>query len=120
MKINQILMYFIYYIVEIIMGCWNVPCWVILNINMFPCNTKLRDTIWSNVIFYIFRDNFLREVEILAGLKDPNIASVIGVSTQAEPMLMIMEYSKHGDLCQFLRQCNARNDSPVNDESIIR
>lgn len=35
-------------------------------------------------------------------LKDPNIVRVLGVCTTEEPMCMIVEYMKYGDLNQFL------------------
>ena len=38
----------------------------------------------------------------MSQLKDPNIVRVIGVCTQEEPLCMIVEYMKYGDLNQFL------------------
>ncbi|XP_072398814.1 discoidin domain-containing receptor 2 isoform X3 [Diabrotica undecimpunctata] len=49
------------------------------------------------------RKDFYRDVRILAALEDPNIARVLGVCSQDEPLCVIMEYLDHGDLCQFLR-----------------
>ena len=37
-------------------------------------------------------------------LKDPNIVRVLGVCTQDEPLCVIVEYMKFGDLNQFLQQ----------------
>lgn len=51
-----------------------------------------------------FRSDFHKEVKIMSKLKDPNIVLVLGVCTQEEPLCMIVEYMKFGDLNQFLRQ----------------
>ena len=40
----------------------------------------------------------------MSRLKDPNIVAVLGVCTNGEPLCMIVEYMKYGDLNQFLRQ----------------
>jgi len=40
----------------------------------------------------------------MSRLKDPNIVRVLGVCTQDEPLCMIVEYMKYGDLHQFLQQ----------------
>lgn len=49
------------------------------------------------------RLDFQRDVRILAALEDHNIARVLGMCSQEEPLCVIMEYLEHGDLCQFLR-----------------
>ncbi|KAL3275329.1 hypothetical protein HHI36_020096 [Cryptolaemus montrouzieri] len=49
------------------------------------------------------KKDFYRDVRILAALEDPNIARVLGVCTQEDPMCVIFEYLDHGDLCQFLK-----------------
>ncbi|KAK7504484.1 hypothetical protein BaRGS_00004350, partial [Batillaria attramentaria] len=48
------------------------------------------------------RADFHKEIKIMSQLKDPNIVRVIGVCTQEEPLCMIVEYMKYGDLNQFL------------------
>lgn len=50
-----------------------------------------------------FRIDFHRDVRILAALEDVNIARVLGVCTNEEPLCVIMEYLEHGDLNQFLK-----------------
>lgn len=64
-------------------------------------------TIFSQLIFLHFftrsRLDFQRDVRILAALEDHNIARVLGMCSQEEPLCVIMEYLEHGDLCQFLR-----------------
>ncbi|KAK9877948.1 hypothetical protein WA026_020169 [Henosepilachna vigintioctopunctata] len=49
------------------------------------------------------KEYFDRDVRILAALEDPNIARVLGICTQEDPMCVIFEYLDYGDLCQFLK-----------------
>ncbi|KAL3871566.1 hypothetical protein ACJMK2_039557 [Sinanodonta woodiana] len=48
------------------------------------------------------RADFQKEIRIMSQLKDPNIVRVLGVCTMEEPLCMIVEYMKYGDLNQFL------------------
>ncbi|XP_062610234.1 discoidin domain-containing receptor 2-like isoform X3 [Saccostrea cucullata] len=48
------------------------------------------------------RADFHKEIKIMSQLKDPNIVRVLGVCTREEPLCMIVEYMKYGDLNQFL------------------
>jgi serine/threonine protein kinase len=73
-----------------------------------------RDLFWKNFILssalnyncntflYYFRADFHKEIKIMSQLKDPNIVRVLGVCTREEPLCMIVEYMKYGDLNQFL------------------
>ncbi|KAG8321112.1 DNA damage responsive protein [Homalodisca vitripennis] len=47
--------------------------------------------------------DFQRDVRILSALEDHNLARVLGLCSQEEPLCVIMEYLDHGDLCQFLQ-----------------
>ncbi|XP_003248013.1 discoidin domain-containing receptor tyrosine kinase B isoform X2 [Acyrthosiphon pisum] len=49
------------------------------------------------------RAELQNDVRILAGLEDQNIARVLGVCTVEQPLCVVMEYSEHGDLNQFLK-----------------
>ena len=40
----------------------------------------------------------------MSKLKDPNIVRLLGVCTREEPLCVIVEYMKYGDLNQFLQQ----------------
>ena len=40
----------------------------------------------------------------MSQLRDPNIVRVLGVCTQEEPLAVVVEYMKYGDLNQFLLQ----------------
>ncbi|XP_055955868.1 discoidin domain-containing receptor 2 isoform X2 [Patella vulgata] len=57
------------------------------------------------------RSDFHKEIKIMSQLKDPNIVRVLGVCTREEPLCMIVEYMKYGDLNQFLLEHVA--ESPV-------
>ncbi|XP_052259022.1 discoidin domain-containing receptor 2-like isoform X2 [Dreissena polymorpha] len=48
------------------------------------------------------RADFQKEIKIMSQLKDPNIVRVLGVCIREEPLCMIVEYMKYGDLNQFL------------------
>ncbi|XP_018576319.1 epithelial discoidin domain-containing receptor 1-like, partial [Anoplophora glabripennis] len=50
------------------------------------------------------RHEFLRETSWLAGLRDPNLARVVGFCSQDEPMCALLEHSEPGDLPRFLAQ----------------
>lgn len=49
------------------------------------------------------RQDFLRDVRILAALEDANLARVLGLCSREEPLSVVLEYLEHGDLTQFLR-----------------
>lgn len=53
---------------------------------------------------YFFRGDFQKEVKILSRLKDPNIVRVLGVCTRDEPLSVVVEYMKYGDLHQYLQK----------------
>ncbi|XP_074028100.1 discoidin domain-containing receptor 2 isoform X2 [Leptinotarsa decemlineata] len=65
------------------------------------------------------RHEFLRETSWLAGLRDPNLARVVGFCSQDEPMCALMEHSEPGDLPRFLAQRAVSEDgSSVGGPSI--
>ncbi|XP_018324975.1 epithelial discoidin domain-containing receptor 1 [Agrilus planipennis] len=57
------------------------------------------------------KKDFCRDVRILAALDDPNLARVLGICSQEDPLCVIMEYLEHGDLCQFLKSHVAAENS---------
>ncbi|XP_025833033.1 discoidin domain-containing receptor 2-like [Agrilus planipennis] len=59
------------------------------------------------------RHEFLRETSWLAGLRDPNLARVVGLCTQDEPMCALLEHSECRELPHFLAQ--KTQDSSVNE-----
>lgn len=50
-----------------------------------------------------YRAELQNDVRILAGLEDQNIARVLGICSIEQPLCVVMEYSEHGDLNQFLK-----------------
>ncbi|XP_057702429.1 tyrosine-protein kinase Fes/Fps isoform X1 [Corythoichthys intestinalis] len=57
------------------------------------------------------RNKFLMEARILKQYDHPNIVKLIGVCTQKQPIYIIMELVKGGDLLSFLRQ-DGPNQTP--------
>lgn len=49
------------------------------------------------------RLDFQREAELLTVLQHQHIVTFYGVCTDGEPLIMLFEYMKHGDLNRFLR-----------------
>ncbi|CAL8125621.1 unnamed protein product [Orchesella dallaii] len=57
------------------------------------------------------RQDFVREHELMAELKHPNIVCLLGVITKEEPRCMLFEYMSQGDLHEYLISHSPRNDS---------
>lgn len=72
-------------------------------------NTKLkccRSCILSPVNRWLVansRAEFWREARALSVLQDDNLVRVLGVCTQEDPPLLLLEYGQHGDLKTFLQ-----------------
>uniref|UniRef100_A0A8C4PXA3 Tyrosine-protein kinase receptor n=1 Tax=Eptatretus burgeri TaxID=7764 RepID=A0A8C4PXA3_EPTBU len=49
------------------------------------------------------RKDFQHEAELLTNLQHPHIVRFYGVCVEGEPLIMVFEYMKHGDLNRFLR-----------------
>ncbi|XP_063049537.1 neurotrophic tyrosine kinase, receptor, type 2a [Engraulis encrasicolus] len=49
------------------------------------------------------RKDFQREAELLTNLKHEHIVTFYGVCVESDPLIMVFEYMKHGDLNKFLR-----------------
>ncbi|RUS76412.1 hypothetical protein EGW08_015822, partial [Elysia chlorotica] len=64
------------------------------------------------------RADFHKEIKIMSQLKDLNIVRVLGVCTREEPLCMVVEYMKHGDLNQFL--IDHEPESPMAQASNIK
>ncbi|XP_059473257.1 discoidin domain-containing receptor tyrosine kinase B isoform X2 [Neocloeon triangulifer] len=59
------------------------------------------------------RAEFERETEVLARLRDPNLARVLGACLAEEPYCVVLEYSDFGDLNQFLQDHISETTTPV-------
>ncbi|XP_036382236.1 neurotrophic tyrosine kinase, receptor, type 2a [Megalops cyprinoides] len=49
------------------------------------------------------RKDFQREAELLTNLQHEHIVTFYGVCVEGDPLIMVFEYMKHGDLNKFLR-----------------
>ncbi|XP_068609211.1 neurotrophic tyrosine kinase, receptor, type 2b [Brachionichthys hirsutus] len=49
------------------------------------------------------RADFYREAELLTNLQHQHIITFYGVCVESDPLIMVFEYMKHGDLNRFLR-----------------
>ncbi|KAJ7986984.1 hypothetical protein DPEC_G00334040 [Dallia pectoralis] len=49
------------------------------------------------------RADFHREAELLTNLQHDHIVTFYGVCVESDPLIMVFEYMKHGDLNKFLR-----------------
>lgn len=49
------------------------------------------------------RKDFQREAELLTNLQHDHIVKFYGVCVDGDPLIMVFEYMKHGDLNKFLR-----------------
>ncbi len=60
--------------------------------------------------FFFYREEFFRECNQLATIRDPNIAKIIGVCSKDDPVSALQEYSEFGDLTKLLKsQMEASN-----------
>lgn len=58
------------------------------------------------------RLDFQREAELLTVLQHEHIVKFYGVCTEGEPLIMVFEYMKHGDLNRFLRWARRARPPP--------
>lgn len=57
------------------------------------------------------RKDFQREAELLTNLQHEHIVKFYGVCVDGDPLIMVFEYMKHGDLNKFLRWVQKTNNS---------
>ncbi|XP_061428424.1 BDNF/NT-3 growth factors receptor-like isoform X1 [Lethenteron reissneri] len=60
------------------------------------------------------RKDFYREAELLTNLQHDHIVRFYGVCSEGEPLIMVFEYMRHGDLNKFLRS-NSPDSSFLDD-----
>ena len=56
------------------------------------------------------RKDFQREAELLTNLQHEHIVKFYGVCVDGDPLIMVFEYMKHGDLNKFLRWVKQTNN----------
>uniref|UniRef100_A0A8C6WVK3 receptor protein-tyrosine kinase n=1 Tax=Neogobius melanostomus TaxID=47308 RepID=A0A8C6WVK3_9GOBI len=61
------------------------------------------------------RQDFQREAELLTVLQHQHIVRFYGVCTDGEPLAMVFEYMRHGDLNRFLRSVPAPHGPDASD-----
>eukprot|EP00911_Craspedida_sp_UC1_P002415 UC1_evm3s1801 len=54
------------------------------------------------------RTEFLREAETMLDLDHPNLVSLVGVSVQQRPWMVVLEYMEYGDLRAVLQTCQEK------------
>lgn len=60
------------------------------------------------------RKDFQREAELLTNLQHDHIVKFYGVCVDGDPLIMVFEYMKHGDLNKFLRSVFHKRRSQFN------
>lgn len=68
----------------------------------------------SNLFHYYYcRKDFMRDMCILAQIRDPNIARIVAL-VEEEPFGAVFEYGEHGDLPYYIRnQEKPNNEAPL-------
>ncbi|KAK0150033.1 NT-3 growth factor receptor [Merluccius polli] len=64
------------------------------------------------------RKDFQREAELLTNLQHDHIVRFYGVCVDGDPLIMVFEYMKHGDLNKFLRAHSPEARVLVDGESV--
>ncbi|GJQ71359.1 hypothetical protein Trydic_g11091 [Trypoxylus dichotomus] len=62
----------------------------------------------------ITKDELLREATIMKQFRHPGLLTLYGVCSKAEPVYLVLEYMKNGDLLKFLRK-DAGNELKILD-----
>lgn len=70
---------------------------VFLRVRVCACGQTLKEASENA------RKDFHREAELLTNLQHEHIVTFYGVCVDSDPLIMVFEYMKHGDLNKFLR-----------------
>lgn len=76
---------------------WTAICLLVGKNHVLPCLQALKDPTLAA------RKDFQREAELLTNLQHEHIVKFYGVCGDGDPLIMVFEYMKHGDLHKFLR-----------------
>lgn len=89
-------------------GLWSL---LVLNCSPSPCAHPKKDQphVRLTPLSVPARNDFLKEIKIMARLKDPNIIRLLAVCIADDPLCMITEYMENGDLNQFLARHEAHS-----------
>ncbi|XP_067293611.1 tyrosine-protein kinase ABL1 isoform X2 [Pseudorasbora parva] len=58
-------------------------------------------------------EEFLKEAAVMKEIKHPNLVQLLGVCTREPPFYIITEFMTHGNLLDYLRECNRQEVSAV-------
>ncbi|MBN3282058.1 ABL2 kinase, partial [Polyodon spathula] len=58
-------------------------------------------------------EEFLKEASVMKEVKHPNLVQLLGVCTLEPPFYIVTEYMPHGNLLDYLRECNREEVSAV-------
>ena len=70
------------------------------------------------------KESFLKEIEMMKSVSSTSdelsrfVVNMLGCITRAEPLMLVVEYVKYGNLLNFLR--NLRKKIEVNNNDFIR
>lgn len=66
---------------------------------------------WNLVIqIFPYREEFLKVIKQLSGIRDLNLACIAGVCTQEEPICVLLQHSDYGDIPRFLELRSTINE----------
>ncbi|XP_065836900.1 insulin-like growth factor 1 receptor [Oscarella lobularis] len=65
-------------------------------------------------------EDFRKEMEIMMDFDHPNIVRLLGICTRDEPLYLITELMKHGDLKAFIRKARPNETHPRSLLSIVQ
>uniref|UniRef100_A0A9J8A8Q1 Tyrosine-protein kinase n=2 Tax=Cyprinus carpio TaxID=7962 RepID=A0A9J8A8Q1_CYPCA len=58
-------------------------------------------------------EEFLKEAAVMKEIKHPNLVQLLGVCTREPPFYIITEFMTHGNLLDYLRECNHKEVNAV-------
>ncbi|XP_017263147.1 tyrosine-protein kinase ABL1 isoform X3 [Kryptolebias marmoratus] len=58
-------------------------------------------------------EEFLKEAAVMKEIKHPNLVQLLGVCTREPPFYIITEFMTHGNLLDYLRECNREDVNAV-------
>jgi len=76
--------------------------------NVLPQHRHSRTPLIQKQTCYIKKAPLQREAELLTNLQHEHIVKFYGVCGDGDPLIMVFEYMKHGDLNKFLRYVQRR------------
>lgn len=67
----------------------------------------------SNYLIYFYRKDFMKDMHVLAAIRDINVARIIAL-VEEEPFGAVFEYGELGDLPSFIKNRESSSeDAPI-------